>query len=144
MATEHFNRDLHCRIYRKLLNVVPDLMTIEEYGKSKVPGLMDLNLDVLNRTPSKIVIALSHYWKNPSGDMIADPDMEIAVYPEQENAEALSYQDCYCYHQVHDQNGCVDIRAKRDLNQFLSLWLSNLIQQGHRIKCDGLPAGVSL
>ena len=71
MATEHSSGDLHSRIYKKLLDVVPDLLTIEEHGKSKVPGLMDLNMDVLFRTPSKIVIALSHYYKHPSGDMIA-------------------------------------------------------------------------
>ena len=120
----------------RLLEVVPDLMTIEEHGKSKVPGLMDLNLDVLSRTPSKIVIALSHYWKHPSGDMIADPDMEIAVYPALETAEALSYQDSYCYQRVHDGKNQIDVRAKRDLNQFLALWLTNLIRQGHCIKRD--------
>ncbi len=145
MATSNSSRDVNSHIFRKLREVVPDLLTIEEHGKSKVPGLMDLNLDVLNRTPLKIVIALSHYWKHPSGDMIADPDMEIAVYPERENAEALSYQDCYRYQQVYDQEGRIDIRAKRDLNQFLLQWLSNLIRQGHRIKCDtGASAEVSL
>ena len=59
----------------------PDLLTIEESGKSKVDGFMDLNLDILHRQPDRILIARSHYWKHGSGDMIADPDMEIAVHP---------------------------------------------------------------
>jgi|ERR1017187_891354 uncharacterized protein YqiB (DUF1249 family) len=139
MATEHSSGDLHSRIYKKLLDVVPDLLTIEEHGKSKVPGLMDLNLDVLNRTPSKIVIALSHYYKHPSGDMIADPDMEIAVYPDQEAAEALTYQDTFGYRVVYRDNK-VDVRAKRDLNSFLNTWLGNLIAQGHRIRPPDLLA----
>jgi len=42
---------------------------------------LDLNLDILQRQPDRILIALSHYWKHGSGDMIADPDMEIAVHP---------------------------------------------------------------
>ena len=144
MATNHSSRDLHNRIYKKLLDVVPDLLTIREHGKSKVPGLMDLSLDVLVCTPSKIVIALSHYWKHPSGDMIADPDMQIAVYPPQEQAEALTYQDSYAYNQVYSSDGAlVDVRIKRELNKFLELWLGNLIRQGHRISLSA-PAQESV
>ena len=134
MATMHSSGDLHSRIYKKLLNVVPDLLTIEEHGKSKVRGLMDLNLDVLTRTPSKIVIALSHYYKHPSSDIIADPDMEIAAYPDREVAEALTYQDTFGYRVVYHDGNRVDVRAKRDLNSFLNTWLGNLIVQGHRIR----------
>jgi uncharacterized protein YqiB (DUF1249 family) len=133
MATKHSNGDVHNRIYKKLLDVVPDLLTIEEHGKSKVPGLMDLNIDVLFRTPSKIVIALSHYYKHPSGDMIADPDMEIAVYPDRDAAEALTYQDTFGYRVVYHDGNRVDLRAKKELNAFLHQWLRNLIAQGHRI-----------
>lgn len=134
MATKHSSGDLHNRICKKLLDVVPDLLTIREHGKSKVPGLMDLNFDVLHRTSSKIVIALSHYYKHPSGDMIADPDMEIAVYPDREAAEALTYQDSFGYRVVYHEGNRVDVRAKRELNSFLNTWLGNLIVQGHRIR----------
>lgn len=129
--------DLQSRIYHKLLDVVPDLLTIEEHGKSVVENTMDLNLDVLQRTPTKIVIALSHYWKHPSGDMIPDPDMVLAVYPGLEQAEALSYQDFYGYQEVYQQEmGRVDTRAKHSLNAFLNTWLRNLILQGHQILAD--------
>lgn len=75
------NESLQSRIYKKLLVVVPDMHTIESHGKSVVGGgIMDLCFDVLSRTDSKVVIALSHYYKHKSGDMIADPDMEVAVY----------------------------------------------------------------
>ena len=140
MATEHSSGDLHSRIYKKLLNVVPDLLTIEEHGKSKVRGLMDLNLDVLTRTPSKFVIALSHYYKHPSGDMIADPDMEIAVYPDRDAAEALTYQDTFGYRVVYHDGNRVDLRAKKELNAFVHQWLRNLIVQGHRIRPPDLLA----
>ncbi len=133
MATENHSRDMHTRIFHKLLQVVPDLLTIEEYGKSEVEGYMDLNLDVLNRTPSKIVIALSHYYKHPSGDMIPDPDMVVVVYPDKEQAEALSYQDLYSFREVYGPAAQADTNAKRSLNDFLNAWLRNLAQQGHRI-----------
>jgi len=114
--------------------VVPNLQSIEESGKSIVGGYMDLNLDVLKRGTDKTIIALSHYYKHPSHDMIADPDMEVAVYPSKCMAEALSYQDTYGYRTVYTNGGMmVDVRARRDLNQFLTQWLSSLIEQGHCI-----------
>lgn len=137
MAAEHCISDVHARIYRKLLKVIPDLLAIEESGKSKVDGFMDLNLDILHRRPDRIIIALSHYYRHQSGDMIADPDMEIAIYPLQEKAEALAYQDCWGYRRVYGDDGAtVDVRAKRELNGFLNQWLTNLIQQGHCIKAE--------
>lgn len=136
MATENTHRDIYARIFQKLQKVVPDLLTIEESGKSVVPNFMDLNLDVLHKRSNRIVIALSHYYKQ-NGDMIADPDMELAVYPTLEIAEALSYQDSFCYRTIYsDDKGTEDIKAKKELNAFLDLWLSNLIEQGHCIKAD--------
>ena len=133
MAENHFSGDLHQQIYKKLLVVIPHLDGIAEHGKSVVPGYMDLNLDILRRGKDKTVIALSHYFKQ-GGDMIADPDMVIAVYPDRAMAEALTYQDCYRYQEVYSDGGrLLDIRAKRDLNKFLSHWLSNLRIQGHYI-----------
>jgi len=131
------SRDIYTRMFHKLLDVIPDLLTIEESGKSKVDGFMDLNLDIIHRRPDRIIIALSHYYKHPSGDMIADPDMELAVYPLQEKAEALAYQDCWGYRRVNGEDGItVDVRAKRELNSFLNQWLTNLINQGHCIKAE--------
>ncbi len=134
MAKVNSSRDVYSRIFHKIREVVPDLLTIEESGKSEVEGYMDLNLDILHRRPDRIIIALSHYYRHPSGDMIPDPDMEIAMYPQRQAAEALTYQDCYSYRRVCGEgNATIDIRAKRDLNRFLNQWLTNLIAQGHRI-----------
>ena len=131
------SRDIHTRIYHKLFDVIPDLLTIEESGKSKVEGYMDLNLDILHRRPDHIIIALSHYYRHQSGDMIPDPDMELAIYPQLEKAEALAYQDIWGYRRVYGDDGAtVDVKAKRELNCFLNQWLTNLISQGHCIKED--------
>jgi uncharacterized protein YqiB (DUF1249 family) len=137
MAAENTSRDVYARIFQKLLQVVPDLPTIEESGKSVVSGFMDLHLDVLHKRTSRIVIALSHYYRHSSGDMIPDPDMEIVAYPAQEMAEALSFQDALCYRRVYgDDNATEDIQSKKELNVFLDQWLTNLIEQGHCIKAD--------
>ena len=140
MAGINSSVSLYQQIYKKLQSVIPDLYSIDEHGKSVVPGYMDLNLDVLWRGATKTIIALSHYFKHPSGDMIADPDMVLVIYADRAMAEALSYQDSFGYQEVYSQDGAiVDVRTKRELNQFLSQWLSNLIAQGHRINISEMP-----
>lgn len=134
MAKKDYSGDMHSRIFHKLLDVIPDILTIEEHGKSKVEGFMDFSVDILHRTPERIIVALSHYYKHHSGDMIADPDMEVAVYPSREYAEALTYQDSFGYQSVKLDAGQVNVRLQGDLNKFLSQWLTNLIMQGHCIK----------
>lgn len=137
MATEYSSKNTHARIYQRLLDVVPALLTIEEHGKSEVDGLMSLNFDVVQRTPEKLTIALSHYYKHPSGDMIPDPDMMVAIYIDRGMAEALTYQDMYIFTTVYSPDRTrVDLAAKRSLNVFLNTWLGNLIEQGHVIKAD--------
>ena len=74
---------IHTRIYNKLAKLIPDLATLEigEAMNSLGDGvMMDLNLDVLYTGSNYMVISLSHYYKHPSGDLIADPDMEIRVF----------------------------------------------------------------
>lgn len=120
------------RIYQKLLRVAPELQQTKEYAKSKVSGLMDLNLDVLERSQGYMRIALSHYWLHPSSDMIPDPDMEIAVFLDDGLAEALSYQDTFIYEAAFIDGEILpilDVHAR--INEFLEQWLDNLAEQGH-------------
>ena len=41
------------------------------------------------------MLALSHYYKHPSGDLIPDPDMTLQVLRDAQTAKALTYQDKY-------------------------------------------------
>ena len=80
---------------------------------------MNLNVDILNRHHKMMVIALSHYYEHPSVDMIADPDITIAVYSETESVEVLAYQDCFGYRSVYSAD-CMAYSpsAKKKLNSF--------------------------
>jgi uncharacterized protein YqiB (DUF1249 family) len=123
------------RIYSKLLVVAPDLWSIDEYAKSEVDGYMNLNLDVLIATENYRRIALSHYWKHDSGDMIPDPDMEIGVYRDWEMAEALTYQDMYQYNDVYSgPDRQADRQYYLHCNAFLEKWLEALAEQGHLLR----------
>ena len=125
------------RIYEKLLRVAPELKDMRDHARSRVSGLMDLNLDVLDRTAERMRVALSHYWRHPSGDMVADPDMEIAVHLDDALAEGLTYQDTYLYEVTYPVEGePPDVEVYARLNEFLEHWLDNLAAQGHVLRID--------
>jgi uncharacterized protein YqiB (DUF1249 family) len=121
-------------IYKRLIRVIPNLYSIKESGKSEVHGFMDLHLDILQRKGNVLRIAISHYYKHPSGDMIPDPDMEILVNRKSETAEALTYQDIYQYQEVYAEDGFCNASLQRSLDEFLLMWLNNLCEQGHKIE----------
>ncbi len=124
--------DIPHQNYQKLNTLLPSLLRIPEYAKSSVSGFMDLNLDLLEKSGKVFTIALSHYYKHPSGDMIPDPDMTMRVDTAAHTVEALTYQDIYRYDEV-----CPDSRVnqaiRKSLNTFLACWLQNCIDQGHRL-----------
>jgi uncharacterized protein YqiB (DUF1249 family) len=126
--------NIYCRNYKKLLELIPTLLDIKTSTKLTAPGFMNLNV-ILNRHHKKIVVALSHYYKHPSGDMIADPDMMIAVYTETESVEVLTYQDCFGFRTVYSADGMAfSPSAKKELNSLLAQWLTNLAEQGHSLE----------
>jgi uncharacterized protein YqiB (DUF1249 family) len=121
-------KDIYERIWHKLEKILGDLKVLPEYRKFKAKGFMDLGFDNLGGNR----IALSHYYEDSSGDMIPDPDMEILLHPDTKTAEALTYNDSCLYRMVYPREGCVNPKAKKDLNDFLDQWLSNILQQGFK------------
>lgn len=91
--------------------------------KFKASGLMDLNCDKL----SVNIIALAHNGVL-NGDVMADPDVEIKIYPEKQEVEPLSFQNDYLgiYQSVYDSDKC-NTKLKKDIAIFLDDWLSNII-----------------
>ena len=133
------NKMLPEQLYRKIIQLVPQLEHMQpgDALKLKSEGFMDLNLDVLSRDDNLVVVAMSHYFKNHNGDMIPDPDMEVALYPKHKMAEALSLQDSFGYRKVYPdfpEKKRYYPKAKQDLNAFLNTWLRNLKMQGHQVE----------
>jgi uncharacterized protein YqiB (DUF1249 family) len=114
------------QIYTRLLQVIPNLRNIGTYAKLSASGFMDLHVDILHKNGNVWRISLAHNYKS-GGDVIPDPDMEVAVDFNNETAQAETYQDTYVYRMADDE------RSRKELNEFLVLWLGNLIEQGHRI-----------
>ena len=133
-------KNIHELIFTKLEKL--GITSIEgEAAKSVIDpdgGMMDLNYDHLGCRKLDLGnyvsydIALAHnYIQN--GDVMADPDMEIRIYPEIKYAEALTYQldGLGIFQRVYPEPGKVYPKLKRELNKFLNQWLKNCIDQGH-------------
>jgi len=128
---------VHELIYKKLDNIL-NLETFLKHNtgfnlKLKSSGYMDLSVEILEKTSDYIRISLTHYGEQ-NGDLMADPDMEIKIYKENQTAEALSFQNDYMgvYQIVYPEAGKVYPKLKKELNIFLNQWLTNLFTQGFK------------
>ena len=123
------------KIFNQLLSIIPNLQTRNKAGKSKhkSQSLMDLNLDILFRENSTLMIALSHYYKHETGDMIADPDVVLLVNFDNKTATARTFQDTFGYQDVMS-GGVINTKLEQSLNEFVVMWNENNISYGHKIK----------
>ena len=126
---------LQAQAYQFILALFPTInqLSVGTARKSTVAGYMDLNLDCLSYENGEIEIALSHYYEQ-NGDLIADPDMQITLYIDAQQAVVNSYQDTYSYTRIEEHPSDQEIRKRHQLTQFLVQWLTNCIDQGHSFK----------
>jgi len=124
------------RIYNRLLKIFPNLegMAAGDYRKVVNEPYMPLNLDILNDNQYGKVISIAHNYIQ-SGDVMADPDMQVLISFKKQTAQAMTfqndgmgiYQECLFF-----EDGKLMVRFKllKDLNRFLDEWTKNLIDQG--------------
>jgi uncharacterized protein YqiB (DUF1249 family) len=75
---------------------------------------------------------LGHYWTHPAGNLIPDPDMELAVFLDWELAEAMTFQDAFKYEDAYPVMGePPDLKVHGNINRNLEAWLGVLADQGH-------------
>jgi uncharacterized protein YqiB (DUF1249 family) len=119
-------------VYEMIFARLQQMGIIDESGKMQADymkfvssGLMPLNVDKLTSD----TIALAHNGKQ-NGDVMADPDMEIRIYPDMKMAEALTFRNDYIgiYQEVYPEPGKYYPRLKKELNGFLNDWLKNMIE----------------
>ena len=125
------------RWYKQIENIINQpleqfMQSEQDYLKIKSNGFMDLNIDKLSENK----IAMAHnYIQN--GDVIPDPDMEIAINFEHKIVYPVTYQDSFGYREAYefDSEGkaiSVNEKTKRELEDFFGQWVRNLKTQGFR------------
>lgn len=101
---------------------------LADYRKIEVKGFMPLVIEKIGENE----YSLAHYYEQ-NGDLIQDPEMTIKIHhPEFKMVEALTfYQPAFkIYQEVYPEPGKFYPKLKKELNDFLGMWLRNLKQQG--------------
>jgi hypothetical protein len=137
-------------VYKKLLQLIPDLLerlgTTEGIVRSRIDGRPDLIYSYAQQDgDGNHCITLSHEVEI-YGDTAPDPEILIRVIPEREFAEALTFHDRFVYQRVyeeHEDEPFIHYKNMKELNDYLSNWLSRLIIHGHTIE-PLLPAARTL
>jgi uncharacterized protein YqiB (DUF1249 family) len=127
--------DLAKNIYELIYEKLQKIGILDENGimqasymKFESPGLMDLSVDRLTNN----TLSLAHNGVQ-NGDLMADPDVEVRINQEGRMAEGLTFQNDYLgiYHVVYPEPGKYRPKLKKDLNEFLNDWLTNMIEAGY-------------
>jgi hypothetical protein len=66
--------------YQKIPRVVPSIFELEEFVNLSAIGAKDLNVHIMHSQQNRLVIALSHYHKDRSCDLVPELDFTIAMY----------------------------------------------------------------
>ena len=98
-------------------------------------GFMDLCVVVQDKNIEYIIVKMAHFYFNHN-QMLPDPIMTLSITPADLSVQALDYTDANGMHQktYPDKNDelYLDQKVEESLNTFLKLWLSNLLNQGHK------------
>ena len=124
----------------KLFNLKSAYKLKNEILSIKNKPYMDLNIEIcgIYTTRNLIHVALNHM----NSDNQLDPEMVIRIDMKNKTIEALEltlwtgqttkvYYDLY--HEENAKKDIVDLAAKKELNDFLTMWLTNINQQGFKL-----------
>jgi hypothetical protein len=106
----------------KMLSILSNLKSHAYLRMQSAAGLMDLSIDLLDGKGTDYTFSMAHNAIQ-NGDIMADPDMEIRVNEEMEEAYALTFQNDYMgiFTRCEDDNDLA-----RDLDRFLYEWLNQI------------------
>jgi len=117
------------RIYQKLMRLAPNFLHLRGAATFMADGhFAPINLEILEVSKGYRRISLKHCWNDSNGDLIADPIIVIAIYPDWEMAEALTYQDMFSQEAAYPNGDCnVNTKVYQAINRSLEQWLDLLL-----------------
>lgn len=118
-------------IYAKLVQLIGDPKTLPPYKKGQADKEMDLHVERLLVGGEATMVSLAHYIESEEDDPIANPLLEVKVYPTRQEAEVVNYQDQVTFLTGYPAPGKADNAVKQELNTFLEQWLEKLLGQGY-------------
>ena len=124
--------------YRSIMPFILAADQNEGHKHFKASGYMDLVIENLYTTDADgyPIYSITHYGEQ-NGDLMADPDMEIAINHSEGRIIPRTYRNDYMglYQEVFSQNNGHRLYSPgllRSLDQFLWQWLTNIEDQGFK------------
>jgi len=120
--------------YLRLLNLIPELERLDGCYRSRVAGDCDLHLEILQRERYTLTMSMTYYFSNET-ENVADPDMLVRVYFDDQLAEAMSLGKDHRHvlfrrlFRAHAD----ELGRRWTRNVILNKWLEYLLDQGHLI-----------
>lgn len=127
---ENFDR-LNRLFEGKLIEFASKVGSIRKFES---PCLMDLVVESTGKDFwGHPLISITHYFKQ-NGDLVPDPELTISLLAIQEIADVMTYQDQRYYEVVYPEPGKFVPELKKELGEFLNVWLRNIESQGFKAK----------
>jgi uncharacterized protein YqiB (DUF1249 family) len=119
--------------YICLRNLVPDLDAMPDEVCSRIDGVLDLHLRVVERCKFTTTLNLTYHFHDEQGSFPA-PDMQVRMYHDAQVGEVIS---CGRRRGVRHASynrmfNCYTLAEKWRMNRFLQRWLGYCLMQGHR------------
>ena len=118
--------------YLRLARLIPDLGTCDRLMVSRVAGVLDLHLEIIERQPYTTSLVLTYRFPDRAGCLL-EPNARINVYHDVRAAEVTSHsrrrrnrtiRPWVCGHMP-------ELDRKWQMNRFLLKWLRYCTYQGH-------------
>ena len=127
--------------YIRLRNLVPDVDDMPDQVCSRIDGVLDLHLRIVERCKFTSTLNLTYIFHDEEGPFPA-PDMQVRMYHDAQVAEVIS---CgrrrgirhASYNRMFNR---YTLTEKWRMNRFLQKWLGYCLMQGHRF----IPGRVAL
>lgn len=119
--------------YIRLRNLVPELDVMPDHVVSRIDGVLDLHLRMVERCKFTTTLNLTYYFHDQEGSFPA-PDMQVRMYHDAQVGEVIS---CgrrrgvrrAVYNRMYNR---YTLPEKWRMNRFLQKWLGYCLLQGHR------------
>jgi uncharacterized protein YqiB (DUF1249 family) len=100
----------------------------------------DLHAELVRREPYTTTLKLTYWFDEPSGELLADPDLILRVYHDARLVEVVSGRELHCHHKLRELAAATsDLGRRWRANMMLNKWLDYLCDVGHTLG----PAGDS-
>ena len=118
--------------YVRLEKLIPDLPACDRLMVSRVAGVLDLHLEIVERQPYTSSLVLTYRFPDRNGCML-EPNARINVYHDVRAAEVVSHSRRRRYHATRPwaPGHMPELDRKWQMNRFLLKWLRFCTYQGH-------------